>query len=68
MLYTGTAFLLADLVAMVVRGTIDHPELLWVAGLALGASVLAVGAAAEMRRERILQRVRAVTASLETWK
>lgn len=68
MLYTGTAFLLADLAAMVVRGSIDHPELLWVAGLALGAAVLALGAVCELRRERILQRVRAVSASLETWK
>jgi hypothetical protein len=64
---TGTAFLLADLVAMVVRGSIDHPQLLWVAGLLLGAAVVALGAACELNREQLLQRLRAVGAALQDW-
>jgi hypothetical protein len=67
LMYTGTAFLAADVVAMVVRGTIDHPQMLWVAGLTFGAAVLGLGAACELHRERILQRLRAVAAVLETW-
>ena len=66
--YTGTAFLAADLAAMVIRGSIDRPQLLWVAGLALGASVVGLGAVCERRREQILQRVRAVGAVLESWR
>ncbi|MBI2480148.1 MAG: hypothetical protein HYV60_16410, partial [Planctomycetia bacterium] len=33
LMYTGTAFLIADLVAMVVCGGIDHPNLLWIVGI-----------------------------------
>lgn len=68
MVYAGTAFLLADLAAMVVRGSVDHPELLWVAGLGLGASILGLGAACELGRERVQQRVRAIGSALESWK
>ncbi|MBL9081965.1 MAG: hypothetical protein JNK76_09185 [Planctomycetales bacterium] len=68
MVYAGTAFLLADLAAMVVRGSIDHPELLWVAGLGLGAAILGLGAACELGRERVQQRVRAIGSALESWK
>jgi hypothetical protein len=67
LIYTGTAFLAADLVAMVIRGSVDRPQLLWVAGLALGASVLGLGAVCELRREQVLQRVRAVTTMLSSW-
>jgi len=68
LIYTGTAFLAADLVAMVIRGSIDRPQLLWVAGLALGAGVIGIGAMCELRREQVLQRVRAVAAVLEGWR
>lgn len=67
MLYAGSAFLAADLVAMVVRGSIDQRSLLWVAGLAVGAAVLALGALAERNREQVLQRVRTVSAALAAW-
>lgn len=67
LLYAGSAFLTADLVAMVVRGSIDQPSLLWVAGLAIGAIVLALGAAAERNREHLLQRVRTVSVALAEW-
>jgi hypothetical protein len=67
LMYTGIGFLLADLVAMVVRGSIDHPDLLWLAGIAFGAAVVTLGAICERNRENLLQRMRALTAELETW-
>jgi len=67
LLYTGTAFLIADLAAMVVRGSIDHPNLLWIAGLGLGAAVLALAAACENNREKMQQRLRMLTATLAQW-
>ncbi len=67
LLYTGAAFLLADLVAMVVRGSVDRPDLLWIAGLALGAGVVTLGAITERHRENLLQNLRALGASLHTW-
>lgn len=67
LLYTGGGFLLADLIAMVVRGGIDHPGLLWVAGLLLGALVLGLGAVAEQHREQLLGRLRRLAANLSTW-
>jgi hypothetical protein len=67
LIYTGTAFLLADLVAMVVRGSIDNARVLWIAGLALGAAVLTLGAVCERNREDLLQRMRAVAEVLQDW-
>jgi hypothetical protein len=67
LVYAGSAFLAADVVAMVVRGSIDHPSLLWAAGLLLGGGVVALGAFAENHREKLLQRLRGVSAALETW-
>ena len=67
MLRTGTGFLLADLAAMLVRGGCDHPNLLWLAGLALGAAVLAVAAFCERNREALLQRMRLVSETLRRW-
>lgn len=67
LLYTGGGFLLADLIAMVVRGGIDHPGLLWLAGLLLGALVLGLGAVAEQNREQLLGRLRRLAANLSTW-
>lgn len=67
LMYTGTAFLLADLVAMVCRGGIDYPNLLWAGGIAIGASVLVLAAICERYRETLLQRLRLLAAELETW-
>lgn len=67
LMYTGTAFLVADLVAMVVRGGIEHPNLLWVAGIGFGAAVLTLGAVLENNRERMLQRLRTISSQLEQW-
>jgi len=68
LMFTGTAFLIADLVAMVVRGSLDDPQLLWVIGIALGVSVIGFAAYCEQHREQLLQRIRFISARLETWK
>lgn len=67
LVFTGTAFLLADLAGIVVRSTIDHPGLLWVCGLALGAAVIALAAVCERHRENVLAGIRTVTAKLAAW-
>jgi hypothetical protein len=67
LLYTGTAFLMADLIAMVVRGGIDRPNLLWITGMLLGGAVVALAAFCENHREALLARIRSVAATLEAW-
>jgi hypothetical protein len=67
LLYTSTAFLLADLVAFVARGSVDEPNVLWIAGVALGAMIIALGAVCENHRETILARLRYLSAELEQW-
>lgn len=67
LLYTSTAFLLADLVALVARGSVDEPNVLWITGVALGALIIALGAACENHRETILARLRGLAAELEQW-
>ena len=67
LLYTGTAFLAADLVSIVVRGSLNNPNLLWIAGLGLGAAVVALAAVCENNREKLQQRLRMVSASLAQW-
>lgn len=68
LVYTGSAFLMADLLGMVVRSSIDNPTLLWVCGLGMGVSVIALAAFCENHRERLLARIRLVTAELATWR
>lgn len=67
LMYTGSAFLIADLITIVVRGTIDQPSLLWLAGIAVGISVIAFAAYCEKNREKMLQRLRILSAELESW-
>lgn len=67
LMYTGSAFLCADLIGMIVRSTIDHPALLWVCGLTLGAAVIALAAYCEQHREDLLKRIRLITAEFATW-
>lgn len=67
LIHTGAAFLLADLVMMVVRSSIDHPSLLWVCGLGLGGAVIALAAVCERHREQVLSRIRMLSAELATW-
>ena len=67
LIHTGTAFLLADLVMMVVRSTHDYPSLLWISGLALGVAVIVLAAVCERHREQLLSRIRLLSAELATW-
>jgi hypothetical protein len=67
LMYAGSAFLIADLVAMLIRGSIDDPNRLWIAGVVLGAAVVGLGAIAERNRAELLQRVRIVSATLQAW-
>lgn len=67
LVYAGSAFLLADLVAMVVHGAIANPALLWVGGVALGIGVIALAAFCENHREKLLTRIRFVSAELAAW-
>ena len=65
---TGSAFLLAGLVAMVVRSSIDHPSLLWISGFGLGIAVIALAAYCENHREKLLTKIRLMSAELATWR
>lgn len=67
LIYTGVAFLFADLVAMVVRGSIDQPNVLWVAGVVFGLTVIALAAYCESHREQLQQRIRRLMAELQAW-
>jgi hypothetical protein len=66
-LYTGSAFLAGDLVAIVVRGCVDHPQMLWMTGIALGTAVVGLAAYCERRRDVILARIQTLSAALERW-
>jgi len=67
LMFTGIAFLFADLLAMLVRSAIDHPQMLWVSGLSLGLLVMAMAAICEVYRERLLSRMRFLSSELATW-
>ncbi|REJ92551.1 MAG: hypothetical protein DWQ34_12850 [Planctomycetota bacterium] len=67
LMYMGTAFLLADIAAMVVRGSIDHPNVLWISGVIVGAAVIGLAAYCERHRELMLQRLRLISAELQSW-
>ena len=67
LMYTGSAFLVADIIAMVVRGTIDNPNLLWITGIGVGAAVISLAAYCERHREDMLQQLRVIAAKLEAW-
>ena len=68
LMYAGAAFLIAYLIGMVVCGGVDHPNVLWIAGIGFGAAVVALGAYCEHHREKLLQRMRALSAQLEQWR
>lgn len=67
LVYAGSAFLLADLVAMVIRSTIHNVNLLWICGVVLGIGVIALAAFFENHRDKLLSRIRIVSAELATW-
>ena len=67
LIYTGTGFLMIDLVGMVVLSAYGHPGMLWIAGLAIGVGVIALAAICENRREQLLSSIRMLSAELATW-
>ena len=67
LLYIGTAFLLGDLMAILVRGCLDKPDLLWVAGIGLGTVVIVLAAVCERKREHIVARIQSLSAALQQW-
>jgi hypothetical protein len=67
LMYTGVGFLVADLIAMMVRGSIDNPSILWIAGITFGTLVIALAAYCERHREKLLQRMRLVASELDAW-
>lgn len=66
-LYTGSAFLAADLVAMVLRSHDVYPFLPWLCGIAVGAALIALAAVCENHREKVLRKIRLLSAELATW-
>jgi hypothetical protein len=67
LMYTGVGFLVADLIAMLVRGSIDNPSILWIAGITFGTLVIGLAAYCERHREKLLQRMRLVASELDAW-
>lgn len=67
LVYAGTAFLTVDLIAMVIRSTIHNLNLLWVCGVVLGVAVIALAAFCENHRDKLLSRIRVLSAELATW-
>ncbi len=67
LVHAGTAFLVLDLVAMVIRSTIDNPGMLWAIGLLVGVVVITIAAICERNREHVLGRIRMLSAQLATW-
>ncbi len=67
LMYTGVGFLVADLIAMLVRGSIDNPSILWIAGITFGTLIIGLAAYCERHREKLLQRMRLVASELEAW-
>ncbi|OYW14588.1 MAG: hypothetical protein B7Z55_15590 [Planctomycetales bacterium 12-60-4] len=67
LVYVGTAFLFADLVAMVIQSAIANPGMLWIGGLGIGVAVIALAAICENHREQLLAKIRVLSAELATW-
>lgn len=67
LMYAGAAFLVADLVGMVIRGGLENHNVLWIVGIGFGAAVVMLGAYCEHNREKLLQRMRIVSAQLQQW-
>jgi len=67
LMYTGTAFLFADLAGMLILSSIDNRAMLWVGGVGLGGAVIALAALCENHRENVLAKIRLLFAELATW-
>lgn len=68
LVYTGSAFLLADMAGLVLRTRADYPFVPWLCGIALGVGVIAFAAFCENHREKVLTRIRLISAELATWR
>jgi len=67
LMYTGTAFLFADLAGMLILSSIDNRAMLWIGGVGLGGAVIALAALCENHRENVLAKIRLLFAELATW-
>lgn len=67
LMYTGTAFLFADLTGILILSSIDNRAMLWVGGVCLGGAVIALAALCENHRENVLAKIRLLFAELATW-
>ena len=67
LVYVASASLLVDLVAMVVRSSIGNLNLLWIVGVGLGIAVIALAAVCENHRDKLLAKIRMLSAELATW-
>ncbi len=67
LVYVGTAFLFADLFAMVIRSAWANPGMLWIGGLGIGIAVIVLAAICENHREQLLAKIRVLSAELATW-
>ena len=67
LVYVGSAFLFADLVALVIKSAMANPGMLWIGGLGIGIAVIALAAICENHREQLLAKIRILSAELATW-
>ncbi len=67
LVFIGSAFLFADLVAMVIQSAVANPGMLWIGGLATGVAVIALAAYCENHREQLLSKIRLLSEELATW-
>lgn len=68
LIYTGSAFLLTDLIVMVIRSREAYPFVPWLCGIAVGVGVIGLAAFCENHREKVLSRIRLLSAELSTWR
>ena len=67
LVYAGSAFLATDLIAMVIRSVDHNLTLLWIGGVVLGIAVIVLAAFCENHRDKLLSRIRILSAELATW-
>ncbi len=67
LMFTASACLAFDLVAMVVRSTMHNLNVLWIVGVLIGIGVIAIAAVCENHRDKLLQRIRLLSSELATW-
>ena len=67
LMIAGSIGLGVDLTIMVIRTSMGHTTLMWLWGMGIGIGVLLLAAYCERHRERLLSRVRILSAELATW-